>query len=102
MTQTQLSDEDEVEIVVRYQAGLTTRKLAERFGVSEAAIRRALDRHEVERRPVGFQRTVPVDDDEIVRLRDAEHHTWEEIAALLGIGPTTARSRYTRFLRRVG
>lgn len=101
MTKTSLSEADEQEIVERYVKGLSTWKLAERFGVSDAAIRRSLERSGQPRRPERTVRVNDIPDTEIIRLRDDEGLTWREIAARLDMRLTTVQTRYQRAMRRV-
>lgn len=94
MTASQLSETDRAEIAARYKAGMSMRQLAKRFGVSEAAIRRALAHHpEVQSRPVGWGSRPIVDDDEIVRLR-VEGLTFAAIGGRVGLSMWGARKRY--------
>lgn len=89
-----LDEADEKEIVERYTRGATTRQLADRFGVSEAGIRRALERQRVTRRPEGYHR-LDVTDEQVVKLRDAGL-SWRSVADHLGMSVNGVRMRYLR------
>lgn len=56
MTPRVLTPVEEAEVIVRYRAGLSTRQLAQRFGVGKGTIQRCLNRHGVRRRLRGGPR----------------------------------------------
>jgi DNA-directed RNA polymerase specialized sigma24 family protein len=86
-----LSEAEELEVVARYQLGLTASQLAERFSTTDITIRRTLDRHGVDRRP--RQERAGVTAEQVAELRTAGR-TWAEIAELAGCSITTARNRW--------
>lgn len=86
-----LTDEEEAEVVARYERGMSTLQLAERFGTTESSVRRTLDRNGVERRP--RQERAGVTSQQIVEKREAGW-TWAQVAAWAGCSPTTARNRW--------
>jgi DNA-directed RNA polymerase specialized sigma24 family protein len=90
-----LTEEDELEVVLRYKVGASAPRLAERFGVHEATIRRALDRAGVSRRP--RQAALPVTRNQVAVMRVAGY-SWREIAERLHCSPSTARNRWREFL----
>lgn len=73
-----------------YLRGATVRELAEEHDVHESTIRRWLG--DVERRQVG-PRPLPVADERIVELRDADV-PWQEIAVEVGMSRSGVRRRY--------
>lgn len=91
MTQRALTEAEELEAVARYQQGMTTLQLAERFGTTDTTIRRALTRHGVARRPT--QARAGVTAGQVAELRTAGW-TWAEIARWAGCSVTTARNRW--------
>lgn len=91
MSQRALSEAEEAEVVVRYRAGLSTLQLAERFGTTDASIRRVLDRHDVARRPRQPRAAVTAAD---VTERRAAGWTWAQVAEWAGCSATTARNRW--------
>jgi DNA invertase Pin-like site-specific DNA recombinase len=86
-----LTEAQELEVVARYQLGMSTLQLAERFGTNDMTIRRVLDRHEVPRRPK--QARAGVTAEQVADLRTAGW-TWARIAEWAGCSVTTARNRW--------
>lgn len=91
MNRRSLTEEEELEVVARYKAGLSTLRLAELFGTTDMSVRRVLDRHGVARRPRQARADVTSAD---VAERRAAGWTWAQVAAWAGCSPTTARNRW--------
>ena len=85
-----LSEEDELEVVVRYKLGMSAPALAFRMRVDESTIRRVLRRRGVEIRPRSSR--VAAVHFEVAQAR-AEGLTWAQVAERLRISATTARNR---------
>lgn len=97
--QSSLTEVDEQLIVQRYATGWTTDRLAEAFGVSEAAIRRAMDRRGVARRPNAFQRKPsPLPVAELVARRDGGE-SWSSLSRAAGVSISAVKHRYAMFKR---
>lgn len=94
MTARVLSKEDQAEIVTRYRQGQSTVKLAARFYVSEASIRRILDSAGIGRRPVLAR--VGLDDAAIVGLVEDDGYSWGDLGQKLSISRGGAMRRYQR------
>ena len=85
----------EQEAIVRYLKGMTIERIAGLLQVHASSVRRALDRAGVDRRPAGFQQQYPDDvTATIVRMRDDEDATWQEIADTVGMRVGGVRWRY--------
>lgn len=93
MTEPALDDVAQAEVRAYYKAGLTAETLAERYGVSDRTIRRALD----VRRRTGPRTRVSTA--EIVRLHEEERLTWPQVAAATGMTETAVAVRYSRHKR---
>lgn len=91
MTRRSLTEAQELEAVARYQQGMSTLQLAERFRTTDMTIRRTLDRHGVRRRPK--QARAEVTAEQVAEMRTAGR-TWAEIAGWAGCSATTARNRW--------
>lgn len=94
-----LSDVDRAEVLVRYRAGASARRLADRFGVSPDTIERVIP--PAERRRGQFDpATLPITEAELIRLRQ-DGASWGALAARTGLTRAGAYRRYLRALRRV-
>jgi transposase len=91
VTDRALTEEEELEVVIRYKVGSSTLALASRMGVHESTIRRTLDRHQVPRRP--RQQRAVVDPEAVAFMR-LTGLSWRSIAAAFGCSQTTARNRW--------
>lgn len=79
-------------MVARYRVGgSSTWALARRFGVGRATIGRILEREGVQLRPPYVR--FPVDNAEIVRLRESGH-TWAEVGRKVQMSPAGVQKRY--------
>jgi DNA-directed RNA polymerase specialized sigma24 family protein len=97
-----LTDEERQEILLRYDLGLSTEQLAERFGVHPETIRRLLPvRRQRGPRLGPSVRRSDVRDDVVVRLRDVDGLSWAQLGAAVGMTWSGARNRYWRAKRRI-
>lgn len=97
MTDQVLTDELRAELQTGYDAGLTIAVLADRYGISETSVRRALPH----KRRRGPQSEHAVQTAKIVTLRDEAGCSFDEIARSLGIPRNTVVSRYYRYIHKV-
>lgn len=94
-----LNEEDVAEIRLRYDLGLSTHQLAERFGVAPRTIRRLIPPDRLRGPgPASGPRAVHADvrDDEVVRLRDVDGLSWAQLGEAVGMSWSGARHRYQR------
>lgn len=86
-----LSEDEELEVVIRYKTGSSTLALAALMRVHESTIRRTLDRYKVPRRP---RQNRAVVDGQAVGLMRVMGLSWASIAKAFGCSATTARNRW--------